>query len=183
MRPSASAIPSLWSSRSTAPADEASSCSTPRKSRIFTPAMTSAFKTGSFWSSSMWFSMRTMPVSTPCRLTRCALSPSPSGRAACHRLFLHPPWQQRPQGGQPQQWRHWRTHRVDLEKGCISTPGADKDGLLYSEHPFTGVTLKGAPLAFTREAAQLVKERRCASPSSDYVGLGRGRHAQWPHFD
>ena len=59
---------------------------------------------------------------------------------------------------------------VDLEKGCISTPGADKDGLLYSEHPFTGVTLKGAPLAFTREAAQLVKEAALRIPELGYVG-------------
>ena len=59
---------------------------------------------------------------------------------------------------------------VDLEKGCISTPGADKDGKLYSEHPTTGVTLKGAPLAYTREAAQLVKEAALRISELGYVG-------------
>ena len=59
---------------------------------------------------------------------------------------------------------------VDLEKGIISTDGADKDGLLYTEHPTTGVTLKGTPLAYTKESEALVKEAARRLPELGYVG-------------
>ena len=45
---------------------------------------------------------------------------------------------------------------VDEETGKICTPGADKDGKAYFQHPMTGVDLIGCEIPMYREAVDLV---------------------------
>ena len=59
---------------------------------------------------------------------------------------------------------------VDLERGSISTPGADKDGKAYFKHPMTGVELVGAEIPFCRQAAELVERAALRVPELGYIG-------------
>ena len=59
---------------------------------------------------------------------------------------------------------------LDLEKGELCSPGADKDGKAYFQHPMTGTDLIGAPVPFCHEARQLVTEAALRVPELGYIG-------------
>lgn len=59
---------------------------------------------------------------------------------------------------------------VDMETGCISTPGADKDGKAYERHPMTGVTLMGMKIPLYQEAVEMVKNAAMQIPELGYIG-------------
>ena len=59
---------------------------------------------------------------------------------------------------------------VDMQTGKISTPGADKDGKAYYQHPMTGTELIGAQIPFYPEAVELVKKAAMTIPELGYIG-------------
>lgn len=59
---------------------------------------------------------------------------------------------------------------VDMHTGKICTPGADKDGRAYFQHPMTGVDLIGAQIPFYQEAVELVKRAAMKIPELGYIG-------------
>lgn len=59
---------------------------------------------------------------------------------------------------------------VDMESGKISTPGADKDGKAYFQHPMTGVDLIGAQIPFYQDSVDLVKRAALKIPELGYIG-------------
>ena len=59
---------------------------------------------------------------------------------------------------------------VDEETGKICTPGADKDGKAYFQHPMTGVDLIGCEIPMYREAVDLVKKAALHIPELGYIG-------------
>ncbi|MCI8649002.1 MAG: hypothetical protein HFG20_02690 [Anaerotruncus sp.] len=59
---------------------------------------------------------------------------------------------------------------VDMQTGRISTPGADKDGKAYQQHPMTGVTLMGTEIPYYHEAVEMVKRAALQIPELGYIG-------------
>ena len=59
---------------------------------------------------------------------------------------------------------------VDLETGCLSTDGADRNGDLWVDHPDTGVTIKGFKVPYFEEAREMVKEAIATRKVEGYIG-------------
>lgn len=59
---------------------------------------------------------------------------------------------------------------VDLETGCLSTDGADRNGDLFVQHPDTGVTIKGFKVPYFEEAREMVKEAIATRKVEGYIG-------------
>ncbi len=59
---------------------------------------------------------------------------------------------------------------VDETTGCISTVAADKEGKIYTEHPYTGTTIVGKRIPMYEEAVAMVKEAARVVPQIRYVG-------------
>lgn len=59
---------------------------------------------------------------------------------------------------------------IDMDTGKICTPGADKEGRAYFQHPMTGVDLIGAEIPFYQEAVELVKRAAMKIPELGYIG-------------
>ncbi len=55
------------------------------------------------------------------------------------------------------------------ENGIISTPGADKAGKAYYQHPYTGVTLVGCKIPLYQEAVEMVKKAALQIPELGYI--------------
>lgn len=55
------------------------------------------------------------------------------------------------------------------ENGIISTPGADKAGKAYYQHPYTGVTLVGCKIPLYQEAVEMVKKAAMKIPELGYI--------------
>lgn len=60
--------------------------------------------------------------------------------------------------------------KIDKETGKLCSDGCDEDGRRFSEHPETGVVLKGYQLPDWEQAMQLVKELALILPSNRYIG-------------
>lgn len=60
--------------------------------------------------------------------------------------------------------------KIDAETGVLCTDGCDEAGGRFTEHPETGVVLKGYPLPDWEQAIQLVKELALILPSNRYIG-------------
>ncbi|MEM1483675.1 sugar-transfer associated ATP-grasp domain-containing protein [Oscillospiraceae bacterium PP1C4] len=58
---------------------------------------------------------------------------------------------------------------IDIETGKISTPGADKEGKAYFQHPMTGVELIGVQIPMFHEAVDLVKRAAMKIPELGYI--------------
>ena len=59
---------------------------------------------------------------------------------------------------------------VDLETGCLSTDGADRNGDMWTTHPDTGVTIKGFKVPYFEEAREMVKEAIATRKVEGYIG-------------
>ena len=59
---------------------------------------------------------------------------------------------------------------VDLETGCLSTDGADRNGDMWVTHPDTGVTIKGFKVPYFEEAREMVKEAIATRKVEGYIG-------------
>ena len=59
---------------------------------------------------------------------------------------------------------------VDMETGKICTPGADKEGRVYFQHPITNVDLVGSQIPLYHEAVDLVKRAHLKIPELGYIG-------------
>ena len=67
--------------------------------------------------------------------------------------------------------------RVDLETGCICSPGVSGDGSLgitYDEHPMTHVKLMGRKVPMFEEACEMAKKAAHVIPKIRYVGWDIG---------
>ncbi len=67
--------------------------------------------------------------------------------------------------------------RVDLQTGCIRSPGVSGDGslgIVYDEHPLTHVKLMGRPIPCFNEACELVKKAAMVFPGMRYIGWDVG---------
>lgn len=60
--------------------------------------------------------------------------------------------------------------KIDKDTGKLCTDGCDEDGMRFTEHPETGVVLKGYHLPDWEQAIRLVKELALILPSNRYVG-------------
>ncbi len=58
---------------------------------------------------------------------------------------------------------------VDMKTGKISTPGADKEGKAYFQHPMTGVDLVGVQIPYYQEAVELVRRAALRIPELGYI--------------
>lgn len=58
---------------------------------------------------------------------------------------------------------------IDPDTGCISTPGADKDGYVFESHPITGTRLVGAKIPFFEESVEMVKKAALRIPEMGYI--------------
>ena len=59
---------------------------------------------------------------------------------------------------------------VDVDTGKLLTPGVDKKDHIYTEHPDTGVTLKGYQLPCFEAAKAMVLEASKVVPEMGYIG-------------
>ena len=59
---------------------------------------------------------------------------------------------------------------VDLETGCLSTDGADRNGQLWVKHPDTKVTIKGFKVPCFEEARQMVLDAIATHQVEGYIG-------------
>ncbi|NLT58643.1 MAG: hypothetical protein GXX99_06735 [Clostridiales bacterium] len=65
-------------------------------------------------------------------------------------------------------------------QGCISTPGADKNGRAHEVHPLTGHPLQGTQLPFFAEALALVEAAALRTGGLRYVGWDVATTARGP---
>lgn len=59
---------------------------------------------------------------------------------------------------------------VDLETGCLSTDGADRNGDLWITHPDTHVTIKGFKVPYFEEARAMVMDAITTRKVEGYIG-------------
>jgi hypothetical protein len=59
---------------------------------------------------------------------------------------------------------------VEIESGVIAQPAADKNGILYETHPFSGKAILGFRVPFWAECRALVERAALVEPTVRYIG-------------
>ncbi|MBR7143076.1 MAG: hypothetical protein IKD06_06025 [Clostridia bacterium] len=59
---------------------------------------------------------------------------------------------------------------IDLQSGCVYTPGKAKDLQCYETHPVSGIALPGFRLPYWQEALEMVRRAATRIPEVAYVG-------------
>jgi hypothetical protein len=59
---------------------------------------------------------------------------------------------------------------VGLEDGVIRLPAADKNGLQYEIHPYTGKAIVGFQLPFWQESLDMARHAALKEPTVRYIG-------------
>lgn len=57
------------------------------------------------------------------------------------------------------------------ENGIITTPAADREGIVYENHPYTNVKIQGYKIPFHKEAIEMAIEASKVIPEIRYIGF------------